>query len=344
MARYTKTGVVTGDVVKSDINVQLGLIETAIADSLSRKGDLPNSMSVDIDMDSNDILNVNSIDIQALNYKGDAVIPSDLVNTQLPAVANRNIDYLGTDGTDYKWKRFPITDHSREIIAHRGFADVGFQNTLLSLSMSKEQGADSLECDIQISSDGVWYLFHDTTVDSLTDGTGTFTALTSTYIDTLKYDKGVGTPFDELRISKLDDLLTYIKEERMVLYPEIKKVRTDADVTTLYNVFKDADVLDLIVVQSASRTRLDILRALDPNIRLAYLTGETNATTLLGYMKDGDYDDVVMSQTLFIADPALPQTILENGYGVTAYTINSRSDATAMRQLGVCRLISDVTV
>jgi len=58
MARYTKTDVVTGDVVKSDVNVQLGLIETAIADSLSRKGDLPNTMEADIDMNSNQILNL----------------------------------------------------------------------------------------------------------------------------------------------------------------------------------------------------------------------------------------------------------------------------------------------
>jgi len=58
MARYTKTDVVTGDVVKSDVNVQLGLIETAIADTLSRKGDSPNTMEADIDMDSNQILNL----------------------------------------------------------------------------------------------------------------------------------------------------------------------------------------------------------------------------------------------------------------------------------------------
>ena len=58
MARYTKTDVVTGDVVKSDVNVQLGLIETAVADTLSRKGDLPNTMEADIDMNSNQILNL----------------------------------------------------------------------------------------------------------------------------------------------------------------------------------------------------------------------------------------------------------------------------------------------
>ena len=58
MARYNKTDVATGDTVKSDINAQLGLIETAISDSLSRKGDSPNSMESDLDMNSNQILNL----------------------------------------------------------------------------------------------------------------------------------------------------------------------------------------------------------------------------------------------------------------------------------------------
>jgi len=58
MARYNKTDVQIGDNVKSDVNVQLGLIETAIGDSLSRKGDLPNTMEADLDMNSNQILNI----------------------------------------------------------------------------------------------------------------------------------------------------------------------------------------------------------------------------------------------------------------------------------------------
>lgn len=58
MARYNKTDVQTGGDVKSDINSQLGQIETAIGDTLSRKGDSPNAMDADLDMNSNQILNL----------------------------------------------------------------------------------------------------------------------------------------------------------------------------------------------------------------------------------------------------------------------------------------------
>ncbi|MGL1886327.1 MAG: hypothetical protein OCD76_07410 [Reichenbachiella sp.] len=58
MSRYTKTDVTTGDTVKSDINVQLGLIETAIANTLARSPESPNAMESDLDMNSNQILNL----------------------------------------------------------------------------------------------------------------------------------------------------------------------------------------------------------------------------------------------------------------------------------------------
>ena len=70
MAKYIRTDVQTGDTVKSDVNVQLELIETAINDSLSRKGDVPNAMEADLDMNDNDILNANEITTSSLVLGG----------------------------------------------------------------------------------------------------------------------------------------------------------------------------------------------------------------------------------------------------------------------------------
>jgi hypothetical protein len=55
MARYTKTG--TPNTI-GELDSQLDLISTAIADTLSRKGDTPNQMEASIDMNSNSILNL----------------------------------------------------------------------------------------------------------------------------------------------------------------------------------------------------------------------------------------------------------------------------------------------
>lgn len=70
MARYIQNNQATGLPVQSSLNTELQKIETAINDTLSRKGDSPNAMEADLDMNSNDILNASSIDTQTLRIKG----------------------------------------------------------------------------------------------------------------------------------------------------------------------------------------------------------------------------------------------------------------------------------
>lgn len=50
MARYTKNDQPVGETVKTGLNTELQNIETAIADTLSRKGDSPNAMEADLDI------------------------------------------------------------------------------------------------------------------------------------------------------------------------------------------------------------------------------------------------------------------------------------------------------
>tara|TARA_R110002096_G_scaffold163951_1_gene331543 strand:+ start:1798 stop:2466 length:669 start_codon:yes stop_codon:yes gene_type:complete len=73
MGKYTKTDVVTGDVVKSDVNVQLGLIETAINDNFSLSGGAGNALAADIDINSNDILNVTRLFTDQLYLNGQLI-------------------------------------------------------------------------------------------------------------------------------------------------------------------------------------------------------------------------------------------------------------------------------
>ena len=67
--------------------------------------------------------------------------------------------------------RFALAD-TVEVIAHRGFSAVAPENTLASLRAAMEAGADALEFDLQVSADGVAFLFHDDTLDRTTDGAG----------------------------------------------------------------------------------------------------------------------------------------------------------------------------
>ncbi|MCI9887608.1 glycerophosphodiester phosphodiesterase [Micrococcales bacterium 31B] len=62
------------------------------------------------------------------------------------------------------------------LLAHRGFALDGAENTLRAFADALAAGATIIETDVQTSSDGVPFIFHDDTLDRLTEGRGALSA------------------------------------------------------------------------------------------------------------------------------------------------------------------------
>lgn len=65
-----------------------------------------------------------------------------------------------------------------QVCAHRGDNAVAPENTLPAFKSAVEKGAQQIEFDVDLSSDGELVLMHDATVDRTTDGSGKVTELT----------------------------------------------------------------------------------------------------------------------------------------------------------------------
>jgi glycerophosphoryl diester phosphodiesterase len=66
----------------------------------------------------------------------------------------------------------------RPVIAHRGGRARAPENTLEAMRLGIVDGADALEFDVRLSSDGEVVVIHDPTVDRTTDGTGSVERMT----------------------------------------------------------------------------------------------------------------------------------------------------------------------
>ncbi|MBV6401164.1 MAG: Glycerophosphodiester phosphodiesterase [Anaerolineales bacterium] len=64
------------------------------------------------------------------------------------------------------------------IFAHRGASAYAPENTLAAFELAVAQGADAIELDVKLSSDGHAVVIHDDTVDRTTDGVGRVKELT----------------------------------------------------------------------------------------------------------------------------------------------------------------------
>ena len=62
-------------------------------------------------------------------------------------------------------------------MAHRGFSQEGLENTMAAFRAAVELGFRYLETDVHTTADGVLLLFHDDTLDRITDGRGRISEL-----------------------------------------------------------------------------------------------------------------------------------------------------------------------
>jgi len=64
------------------------------------------------------------------------------------------------------------------IIGHRGFRARYPENTMAAFAGAVDAGADMIEFDVQLSSDGIPVVIHDRTLDRTTNGSGPVTSHT----------------------------------------------------------------------------------------------------------------------------------------------------------------------
>lgn len=73
-------------------------------------------------------------------------------------------------------------------VGHRGLPAAAPENTLKAITEAGRRGMVMCEVDPAISSDGVWFLMHDETVERTTDGSGRLSDMTAEQVDALRID------------------------------------------------------------------------------------------------------------------------------------------------------------
>src|SRR5512145_1053572 len=109
------------------------------------------------------------------------------------------------------------------VIAHRGNSAHFPENTLASFDSALEIGAEYVELDVQLTSDGEVVVLHDPTVDRTTDGHGPISDLTLAQARRLcaGCPSRFGSTFATERIPTLREVLELVRGRARVLV-EIK--------------------------------------------------------------------------------------------------------------------------
>ena len=146
-------------------------------------------------------------------------------------------------------------DRKISVLGHRGYRKKFPENTLLAFLKAFEFDADGIECDVQKSSDGVYFIFHDVSLHRMTGYAGNIDTENSVKIKTLDAGGGEGIPDFESFLSSLPSgkfINIELKEETLTVRDSLliiaklneKKLKSDILISSfnheLLPVFKKA--------------------------------------------------------------------------------------------------------
>ena len=226
------------------------------------------------------------------------------------------------------------------LIAHRGASLRAAENTLAAFELALAAGAQVLECDVQLSRDGVAVVMHDAKVDRTTDGRGAVRDLDWQSIRGLDagYAKRFGDEFRGQRVPRLEELLD-LARGRAAVFVEIKpEALADRDgriEASVVEAARSTAMMDAVGVLSFAPRALQRVRELAPAFPRGLVFRWWRSRRLVEETLAAGADYMVGYVPRLLGAPELVAAAHAAGLHVGAYVADSAELVAGLVQLGV---------
>ena len=155
--------------------------------------------------------------------------------------------------------------------AHRGASEYAPENTMSSFYLGLMQGANGIETDVQRTKDGVLVLFHDDTVDRVSDGSGRLSDFTLAELKNLKIFGNNTCGFYD-RIPTFEGFLEKFSTYDLSFAIELKGADVEKEALEMVKRF---GVFEKTTFTSFKFDYIKRIKELDPSARVGFLTQDT---------------------------------------------------------------------
>lgn len=218
------------------------------------------------------------------------------------------------------------------IIGHRGTKGYEPENTLISFQKAIDMKVDGIELDVHLSSDGEIMVFHDETLDRMTNGKGNIS---------------------QYSLSELKDF--QIKNENQI--PTLKEVFDLVDKKCFINIELKVNtatkpVLDLIEDYIANKNwNYEHFQISSFDWNLLKEVSEINPEIFIGVLTQNDLDSAIAFAKTINAKSINPdfillsaentETIKDKGFQIFPWTVNETADIEKIKSFKVNGIITD---
>ncbi|MBR2181094.1 MAG: MBL fold metallo-hydrolase [Oscillospiraceae bacterium] len=204
--------------------------------------------------------------------------------------------------------------------AHRGASEYVPENTFLAFYTGVYMGANGIETDVHVTKDGVAVLFHDDTLDRVTDGSGKVEEKTYEELQRLFVTKN---GFSD-KIVKFEDFLDRFSFRDLTFAIELKQKGTARQVA---DIIRKYEIEDKVVITSFDFESVCDMSEYAPELRLGYLTEEVT-DELLEEMKKHNISEICPRANL--VNEGSVRKWHSEGFNVRAWGV---SDEVVMKQV-----------
>lgn len=224
--------------------------------------------------------------------------------------------------------------------AHRGFKGQFTENTMLAFEEAYKAGADGIELDVRLTRDKEVIIFHDETLDRLTEGKGSVDSYTLMELQTFNVKSSEVPDIKEQKIPTLADYLSWVRDTHLLTNIELK-TKDDKDreleekVTELVRGY---ELQSRLIISSFYQDRLTRIIEQLPEVQTALLVPFFNERVI------EDSRNLKVDFIHLKAASVTPEVVAEahrHGKAISTWTVNDYEDMKKLNELVLFAIITD---
>ncbi|WP_304145153.1 glycerophosphodiester phosphodiesterase family protein [Mesoflavibacter zeaxanthinifaciens] len=217
-------------------------------------------------------------------------------------------------------------------VGHRGVKGYISENTLPSIQKALDLNVDGIEIDVHLCASGELVVFHDFTLDRMTNGTCEIGKQTLSQLQNLLVD-------GKYKIPMLTEVLDLIKA-KCLLNIELKGEKTALPTVKLLHQYFDKGTWTYndILISSFQRKELEAVYNFDKKMPLGVLT-KASVNASIRFAKT--LNAVAIHPNFALLSKNNVKEAQDEGFKVNAWTVNDYESIERIKSYGVDAIISD---
>ena len=229
-----------------------------------------------------------------------------------------------------------------KLISHRGVNSIEQENTIVSFLSASYKTYFGIETDVHVTKDNKFIICHD---DNIKRVTGVDKIIEESTYDELKrirvFDKD-GSYKNNLSLPSLDDYLKICMFTNKTAVLELKNKMKESHIKDILDIIKKYNYLNKMIFISFEIDNLKILRKLNKNINIQYLSGIEDSKQkeeVIKYCKELNIDADVYYDNV---TKEFIDTCHKNNIEVNVWTVDSKEKAEELISMGVDYITSNI--